>query len=92
MAVQILRLTGLLRKLIHLLLTFSVFEELQLITKQHYIALEKLVQDQGLPVLQQHERQSQAPTTSRTRTSSYTQPIQKQYPAASQYGYAPAMY
>lgn len=70
---------------------FSVFEELQLITKQHYIALEKLVQEQGLPALQQQERQAQARTTSRTRTSSYTQPTQ-QYPAVSQYRYAPAMY
>lgn len=74
----------------------QVFEELQLITKQHYIALEKLVQEQVLPVLQQHEAQTapRARTTSghRVRTSSYTQPAQQQYPAVSQYGYAPAMY
>lgn len=71
----------------------QVFEELQLITKQHYIFLEKLVQEQGLPVLQQQERQAQARTTPRSRTSSYTQPAQQQYPAAPNYGYfAPVMY
>ncbi|KAL4220517.1 hypothetical protein ACF0H5_020916 [Mactra antiquata] len=36
-----------------------VFEELQLITKEHFKALEKLVQEQGLPVLQQQQQQSQ---------------------------------
>ena len=70
----------------------SVFEELQLITKQHYIALEKLVQEQGLPILQQQEQKTQAQTRSRSRTSSYTQPSHPQYPAVSQYGYAPTMY
>lgn len=80
-----------------------VFEELQMITKLHFGALENLVQEQGLPILQQQQQQqhqqgqrsrSQSHNlTSRPRTSSYTQPESTGYHGTHQY-YAPtqAMY
>ena len=63
--------------------SFSVFEELQLITKQHFSALEQLARQQGLPVLQQQGSRAQAPGTApasgRVRTSSYTHPQHASY-------------
>ncbi|XP_060573330.1 uncharacterized protein LOC132731212 [Ruditapes philippinarum] len=74
-----------------------VFEELQLITKLHFSSLEKLVQEQGLPVLQKKQQQQQqqrsrsqsSHMTSRSRTSSYNQPMNTGYQNApqQQYGY-----
>lgn len=83
-----------------------VFEELQLITKLHFGALGKLIQEQGLPILQQHQQQQQQQQqgqssrsqshnlTSRPRTTSYNQPAPTTYSSTQQYGYMPsqAMY
>ncbi|XP_052784276.1 uncharacterized protein LOC128220064 [Mya arenaria] len=58
----------------------QVFEELQLITKQHFAALESLVKEQGLPILKQQQQQQQQQRSQpsqelgRTRTSSYNYP------------------
>ncbi|KAH3807257.1 uncharacterized protein LOC127833664 [Dreissena polymorpha] len=72
----------------HKIYAGQVFEELQLITKQHFTALESLVKDNGLPAVlqqqQQHQQQQRqqhhsGPTSApvgpgRTRTTSYNQP------------------
>lgn len=73
---------------------FSVFEELQLITKNHFAALESLVKQQGLPVLQQRQQQQQqqqrvghqGPAAARSRTSSYN--AYESAPPTQQYGYS----
>ena len=78
----------------------SVFEELQLITKLHFSSLEKLVNEQGLPILQQQQRSNQTGSSSNpqgmygSRTSynqSYSAP---QGQSQQNYGYTPthAMY
>lgn len=77
---------------------FSVFEELQIITKLHFQALQQLVKDGGLPVLQQHIARSnprQRSTNSGSsrypsagpgyQTPSYTS---QTYQTQPQYGYA----
>lgn len=77
----------------HKLYAGPVFEELQLMTKLHFSSLEKLVQEQGLPVLQQQQQQRSKAvsqnTASGSRTSSYNQPIRSGYqnPQQQQYGY-----
>lgn len=57
-----------------------MFEELQLITKVHFGALEKLVQEQGLPILNQQRSRSQSGNVpGRSRTSSYNHPTSSGY-------------
>ena len=71
-----------------------------MITKQHFAALERLIHEQGLPVLQQQQQQQQQRSThgqpsSRVRTSSYNQNPPSTYNQASHnynYNAASAMY